>query len=115
VWSADEYEKLREYDGQTWEQPLSIFQCHQNGPSDDRARLCAGWVACHGQNLLGLRIGVSRGRIDPGVLDYTTDVPIFASGAEAAEHGERDIDFPGTQACAMVAKIVDSRADARFA
>jgi hypothetical protein len=115
VWSAGEYEKLREYDDAGWEQPLSIFQCHQNGQEDDRARLCAGWVACHGQDLLGLRIGVARGWIDPGVLDYTTDVPVFASGTEAAEHGERDIDFPGVQARAMVAKIVDSRADVKFA
>lgn len=115
VWSADEYEKLREYDGQGFEQPLSVFQCHQNERSDDRARLCAGWVACHGQDLIGLRIAVARGRMDPKVLEYTTDVPVFASGTEAADHGEADIDSPGEDACALVDKIVTRRPDVRFA
>jgi hypothetical protein len=115
VWTADEYAKLREYDSPTWAQPLRAFQCHQTGPEDRAARLCAGWVGCHGQDLMALRIGVVMGDIDPSVMDYQTDVPLFATGAEAAEHGEADIYAPGPAARAMVAKIAASREDVKFA
>jgi len=115
VWSADEYAKLRDYDGQTWKQPPGLFQCHQSGPQDRAARLCAGWVGCHGQELLALRIGVAAGTLDASVMEYATDVELFASGAEAAEHGERDIECPGEAALDLVEKIAASRADVGFA
>lgn len=112
VWSANEYAKLRDYDGETWEQPPGVFQCHQTGPEDDgKARLCAGWVGCHGQELLALRLAVSRGDVDPEVMNYHTDVELFGSGTEAAEHGEADIEYPGEEAQALVAKIAANRAD----
>jgi Family of unknown function (DUF6283) len=115
VWSAEEYAKLREYDNETWLQPHAVFQCHQTGPQDRAARLCAGWVGCHGQELIALRLGIASGTLDPSVMAYETDVPLFASGADAAEHGEADIDCPGEEARALMAKIVASRADVRFA
>ena len=114
VWSADEYAKLREYDRDTWAQPPGLFQCHQTGPQDRSARLCAGWVGCHGYELIALRIGVANGTLDSSVIDYTTDVELFGSGAEAAEHGEADIEYPGKEARALVEKIAASRADVRF-
>lgn len=116
VWSADEYLKLPEYDEETWAQPVAVFQCHQTDRESDKARLCAGWVACHGpENLLALRIGVATGKLDVDVLDYTTDVPLMFSGADACEHGMADIDAPGEEAQALVAKISASRADIGFA
>jgi hypothetical protein len=114
VWSASEYRKLPLYDAMTSSQPRGLFQCHQNGNGDDRARLCAGWVGCHGGELLALRIGVATGGLDPKVFNYTTSVPLFASGFAAAAHGMRDIETPGDAACALVEKIAGSRPDVRF-
>src|SRR5262245_17774253 len=104
VWSANEYEKLPHYDGPTHLQPMAVFQCHQHDRDSDKARLCAGWVACHGSELLALKIGVATGQLDPEVLAYTTDVEVFGSGEEACDHGLLDIDDPGPEARALVAK-----------
>src|SRR3954467_54109 len=84
VWSSTEYAKLVAYDAPTYAQPLALFQCHQNGADDGRARVCAGWVGCHGQELLALRLAVSTGRLDPLVMGYRTTVALFASGRDAA-------------------------------
>ena len=111
VWSQEEYEKLVRYDEPTYAQPQGMFQCHQNGREDDRARLCAGWVATHGDQSLALRLAVVRGQVDPAVMDYTTDVPLFGSGVEAAEHGMAEIDCPGPQARVLIDKITQVRPD----
>ena len=90
VWDKSEYDKLRAYDGDTAGQALGVFQCHK-APGHD---LCAGWAAVHGNHdCLALRLAaLLNPAIDiQAVLDYTTDVPLFSSGAEAAEHGKRDI------------------------
>lgn len=114
VWSAEEYDKLEEYDQPTHAQPMNLFQCHQNGADDAQARLCAGWVATHGERLLSLRIAVSMNRVPADVMDYETDVPCFESGTAAADHGRRDIDFPSDEAREMVAKICGRRDDVVF-
>ena len=105
VWAPEEYEKLPGYDGETWEQPPSVFDCHQQD-----GRLCAGWVACHDmEESFGLRVAVSTDRLTPeeyeAVLDYTTDVPVFASGLEAAQHGLREIETPTLEARLLVSKL----------
>jgi hypothetical protein len=109
VWVEEEYAKLIDYDAETHSQPLGLFQCHQTGPEDRPDRLCAGWVACHGSELLALRIAVSVGSLDPSVMGYTTDVPLFGSGTEAAEHGMAEIDDPSVEAQALMAKITGAR------
>lgn len=114
VWSVTEYQKLRKYDEPTHAQPAGMFQCHQTGRGDDRSRLCAGWVACHGTELLSLRLGVVTGEVEAAVMDYTTSVPIFESGAEAARHGMRDINRPGKKARDLVAKIANTREDVNW-
>lgn len=97
IWEADEYDKLPAYDGETFEQPLALFMCHQRD-----GRLCGGWLACHDKDhLLALRFT----QVDPSAYAYTTDVPVFASGAAAREHGLRDIDNPGPRALALMAGI----------
>ena len=94
LWAADEYDKLPLYDGATGEQAMrgafAPFYCHHN-----TGELCAGWVGCHDMGeCLAVRMQADRLDVD-AVLDYVSPVPLFGSGAEAAEHGKREIDCPG--------------------
>lgn len=96
VWAAHEYEKLPKYDGEIWQQLLagatSLFLCHQRNNA-----LCSGWLATHGpENLLAMRLNADK--VQEECFDYETDVPVFASGAEACAHGLADIDAPGDAA-----------------
>lgn len=111
VWSAEEYEKLPAYDRDTWAQPGALFQCHQHDQEDGGARLCAGWVACHGQELLSLRLAIARDHVDPSVMDYTTDVEVFDSGTEAAAHGMKEIENISDDARRVINKISTHRTD----
>lgn len=118
VWSADEYSKLRQYDGDTWAQSPNLFQCHQLDAANPAARMCAGWVGCHGGiELLALRLAVRRGHITPetyaAAVDYESPVPLWESGAAAAEHGIAEIENPSPSACRAVEKIVRRRTDIR--
>ena len=105
MWAPEEYDKLPEFDGETFEQPPSMFFCHQQD-----GRLCAGWVACHDMvENFGVRLAVMSDRLTPeeydAVLDYTTDVPVFASGLEAAQHGVQGIETPTPEAVRLVRKL----------
>jgi hypothetical protein len=112
VWSEQEYAKLGTYDGETGEQAmkgaLAVFSCHQGD-----GQICAGWAHVHGNDdNLALRLAL---RLDPdvdveSVLEYSTDVPLWGSGAEAAAHGMRDIDTPSDAACDVVKKVAAVRA-----
>lgn len=102
VWSAEEYEKLPDYDRSTGDQPPAVFLCHQQN-----GRLCAGWAGCHDMaDSLGLRVAAALGSISPeavdATLDFKTSVPLFSSGAEAAEHGLADIANPSSAACRKI-------------
>ena len=107
VWDASEYAKLVDYDEpSTWAQPAAVFMCHQRDQ-----RLCAGWVAVHDMaESLSVRIAASTGLLDEQVLaivhQYSTDVPLFASGAQAAEHGMREIERPSHRAGETIRKII---------
>lgn len=119
LWAAEEYDKLPRYDADMPFQPVEVFACHQTDRNTPGTRLCAGWVAAHGpENLLSLRIAASSGHIPaedmPAVWDYTTSVPVFATGAEAAAHGIRDIDAPGVDAERAISKIIRRRKDIRL-
>lgn len=104
VWHADEYDKLPAYDRDTAYQPVGLFLCHQQN-----GRVCAGWVGCHGDRLLGLRLAVATGDMSTddvvACLDYVSPVPLFASGAEAAAHGKAEIPAPGVGARRVIAKV----------
>lgn len=96
IWEQHEYDKLPEYDGPTWAQSPKLFLCHQRD-----GNICGGWLACHDpQELLALRF--SAGDIDPKVFFYETDIPVFASGAEARAHGIRAIKRPGAKARRLI-------------
>ena len=109
IWAAEEYSKLLRWDRPTSEQPMDVFMCHQQD-----GRVCAGWVGCHdGRELLGLRLAVTMGSMAYGefrkATEYTSPVPLFASGAEAAAHGLTDIQAPGENASRLIDKITAKR------
>lgn len=100
VWAAEEYDKLAEYDGETPYQPLGAFHCHATPEV-----ICHGWAVVHGRQegphaLLAARmVG-----IDPSTVEEHT--PLFSSGAEAAEHGKRDIEHPSEAAMDVVERLM---------
>jgi hypothetical protein len=107
VWEAEEYEKLRGYDGQIIEQAAAgargVFMCHQGD-----GKLCAGWCGCHDMyNTLAAR--THAGSLDDSVWTYESPVPLFASGSEAADHGEAEIEEPGAKARDAMEKITKVR------
>jgi hypothetical protein len=110
IWHEDEYAKLPAYDEDTMSQPTGVFLCHQvNG------RACAGWAGCHDTtHSLALRVAISVGRVDEptvdAIIDYTTDVPLFSTGREAAEHGMQHIENPTPDAMRTMDKITRRRA-----
>lgn len=110
VWAESEYERLRQYDGDITDQlrkgAVRVFMCHQAD-----GKLCAGWAGCHG--VINTAAGrMHAHRLDESVWSYESPVPLFDSGAEAADHGEAEIEKPSPEAVAVTRKIVTLR-DAR--
>jgi Family of unknown function (DUF6283) len=99
LWAAHEYEKLREYDAPTAQQPFAAFHCHASPEV-----ICSGWAQVH-QNrgheneLLALRIHPS-GPLPPRVVE------LFESGNAAADHGMAEIHDPSPESLAMIARLV---------
>jgi hypothetical protein len=109
VWVAEEYAKLPEYDKPTGEQPAGVFMCHQRD-----GRVCAGWAGCHDHDeTLALRLAVMRGSITVETLDairdYETDVPLFATGQEAADHGMSGVDDPDQRARRIIDGLTEKQ------
>jgi hypothetical protein len=106
VWHPDEYSKLDRYDGEMHEQPIATFMCHQGDN-----HVCSGWLGYRDPaDLLAVRLGISIGHLSPSCAEYTTDVPLFGSGREAAEHGMREVLWPGPEASAVIGKVARVRA-----
>lgn len=109
VWSAEEYAKLPNYDKPTGEQPPAVFFCHTSSDF-----VCNGWANVHAKNPargfepLGLRFALI---FSSCVLTEipASDVPLFASGTEAAIHGLLDIKRPTRAARQAVAKVQAAR------
>jgi hypothetical protein len=100
VWAAHEYDKLVEYDKPTAEQPPVPFGCHATPEY-----YCYGWAVVHSnrghdRELFALRVYA------PGVEIPEPAVPLFSSGAEAAEHGKADIEEPSVEAKAVARRLV---------
>jgi len=106
VWAASEYEKLADYDLETPDQPMGVFHCHATPDV-----ICHGWAVVHGRqegaySLLGLRLAAGMGLFDFAQLDDVHEgAPLFPSGAEACEHGKRDIEHPSQEALDTVARL----------
>jgi hypothetical protein len=103
LWTADEYAKLRRYDGTTAQQveagAFAAFYCHRQ-----TGELCGGWVGCHDMSE-SLAVRMTRNVDVDAVRDYVCSVPLFSSGAEAAAHGMRDIECPGQAARRKAEKL----------
>ena len=50
-----------------------------------------------------------HGTVHPSALEYSTDVPLFGSGAEAAAHGTAEVEQPGPEATEAIAKLIAPR------
>lgn len=116
VWGAGDYAKLPLYDEPTYAQPSGLFLCHQHDRDDPRARVCSGWAGCHDMaHSLSLRMALFSGDITSetvdAIVDYASPVPLFATGAEAAVHGMREIHDPGPDARRLIDKVSRTRTD----
>lgn len=98
IWHRDEYEKLRDYDNETFAQTPGVFLCHQRNGC-----VCAGWVAVHGMELLGLRIALSSGDIEYPLPEISGE--FYATGNEAADAGLAGIENPSAQAVKAIQKV----------
>lgn len=95
LWDASEYDKLPLFD--VPDATVAVFHCHKAD-----GRLCAGWCGTHDlRSLIGFRLHIAAGNIPLDVaeaaINYEPPVPLFSSGAEAAEHGKRDLDDPSLE------------------
>ena len=100
VWAEHEYDKLPPYDAPTGEQPFAPFMCHATPD-----HYCRGWAAVHANrgnehDLLALRLARCGDRPEPEPERY------FASGAEAAEHGKRDVAEPTLDAQVVTDRLL---------
>lgn len=101
IWAAHTYEMLRPYDLPTGEQPFAPFGCHATPEF-----YCHGWAVVHTNrghefDLVSLRVARTG---YPDIPEAA--VPLFSSGNEAADHGQRDLDDPSPEAQAAVGKLV---------
>jgi hypothetical protein len=104
------YEKLRGYDQPTFAQPVTLWLCHQHDRRSPRRQVCAGWAGCHdGTTLLAVRVALATKLLSVAdaraVETYTSPVPLFASGTQAAEHGVADLNTPSLEAVQAIAKV----------
>lgn len=109
VWDASEYAKLPAYDADTVSQPPGVFLCHQQNGA-----VCSGWAGCHDMDdNLALRLAVATGSMDSStaqqVVDYECTVPLFTTGARAAEHGLAGVETPDDRANRTIQKLVRKR------
>lgn len=98
VWAHQEYEKLRDYDASTGEQPFAPFACHATPE-----HYCHGWAVVHTSrghefDLLALRLHGCPEIPEAGV-------PLFASGNEAADHGQAEVATPGSAAVETIERL----------
>lgn len=98
LWEHHEYEKLRDYDNPTMDQPFATFHCHATPE-----HLCSGWAVCHTSrgheyDLLALRVYGY-----PDIPQPT--VELFGSGNEAADHGQAEIETPSAEALEAVERL----------
>jgi hypothetical protein len=94
VWDRAEYEKLKAYDAPTFGQPMQGFACHSTPQM-----FCHGWAVVHTSR--GHEFDLLALRFSPCEVPEPV-VPLFESGTAAAEHGQREVEAPGTDAQAAI-------------
>jgi hypothetical protein len=108
----EEYDKLPEYDRETWAQPSSLFLCHHSPtlPSDT---VCFGWLVVHGDEALGLRLAMATGSIDGKAAAEAHNgadrSQFYKSGTEAAKSGMEAIEIPSADAIQAVRTLAKRR------
>ena len=104
IWDQSEYDKLKQYDAETFAQPPGVFMCHDKR---DDVTLCRGWLDTHPKDQsLALRLAVSIGEAEEAIFDLPpSGVPVFESGAAAAAHGMKGIRRPSVKAIKMISKL----------
>lgn len=98
VWAFHEYEKLRDYDLPTADQPLAVFACHATPDHH-----CHGWAVCHTSR--GHEFDLLALRVWPAAVPPAA-VPLFESGNDAADHGQRDIEDTSPEADVVVERLL---------
>jgi hypothetical protein len=109
IWHETEYAKLTTFspaDPDTGLPNLGIFLCHQ--PSGVKT-LCRGWLTVE-QDSLAVRLLLIQKRVTPADVFRPARVPLYATGAEAAAAGLKDVREPGGMALAAVARLTKKRA-----
>lgn len=108
IWEKEEYDKILPYDNPTMFQPPTMFMCHQQDGS-----VCRGWLDCHGDQLLGLRLACARGDIAPEDVSRAFEegpaVPVFKTADLASRHGRKAIEKPSKKAKTLINQIEKKR------
>lgn len=103
LWDPVEYHKLIAYDVDTSSQPIGVFLCHYT--NSDNPTLCRGWLAVGGWELLGVRLAVTTGHLDPAEVDRPIATDVFDTGTDAAMWGLSGVADPGPDAQAAIARL----------
>lgn len=112
VWAKSEYVKLPGYDdGPQGQTEFAPFLCHHS-PAIGEEYACRGWLSVHCQSA-AVRLLMYTELVTEEQVFAKPTVPLFASGAEAAEHGMREIRRPSEAAIAMADKLRLMRKKAR--
>ena len=107
LWAAEEYDKLPVFDKDYLDDGTPVLQqflCHQTNVVGHKL-MCRGWVATHREGI-AVRLAMIEGTLDPDEVYQDCPVPLFASGAEACEHGLREIEKPSLRAKKKVAALL---------
>lgn len=108
LWAKSEYEKLRDYDRPTGEQPYGLFMCHKSALGEP-SQVCRGWVVCHGRDLLAVRIALANEILEPADVDATIESAVYDTGGEAADAGIEWIEDPPAAARAAIMRLDAAR------
>lgn len=104
VWHYDEYEKLRAYDIEYaktgW---LSTFLCHHSLDTEQDT-VCRGWLSVHCDSI-AVRLAILRGAVTAEEAYAHVSVDLYASGNEAADAGQKNIEQPDEKARRIVEKL----------
>lgn len=100
VWVEEEYEKLRRY---ATNESFGTFLCHLSPVLGDET-VCRGWLSVECESAAA-RLAVGRGEVNPDDLYEPCSVPLYPSGAAAADAGEERIRNPGARARTMTERL----------
>jgi hypothetical protein len=97
VWDSEEYDKLRPYDNPTAEQPFVGFACHATPEF-----FCHGWAQVHTSR--GSEYDLIALRFRPCEIPRPS-TEFFGSAAEAADHGQAEVETPSEEAIRVMDKL----------